>query len=324
MKLCVTGGAGYIGSIVTHTLLQRGHDVTVLDNLNTGHRSAISKDVRFVEGDIRNDESVDEALRGADAVLHFAALSLVGESVQQPLMYFNNNVAGTVSLLEGMQRAGIERFVFSSSAAVYGAPDGLPITEDAVTRPENPYGESKLMVEKILRAANAAWGVRFVALRYFNAGGSTDVLGEDHRPESHLIPIVLDTIRGVRDEFTIFGDDYDTPDGTCIRDYIHVVDLADAHARALAAMDRGFSGSLNLGSDTPFTVLEVVKTAEKITGKSVNFRIGNRRPGDPPALLASSQKAQDILGWHKQHSDLESIIRSAYDWRLRNPEGYDA
>jgi UDP-glucose 4-epimerase len=251
-------------------------------------------------------------------------MSLVGESVEKPLDYFDNNVGGSIRLLEAMRDRGVKQFVFSSSAAVYGAPDALPIEETAPCRPENPYGATKLMVENILASCRAAWGLSYVALRYFNAGGSTEARGEDHTPETHLIPIVLDTALGRRKTFSIFGDDYETPDGTCIRDYIHVVDLARAHVLALEAMGTGFSGALNLGSEDPFTVLEVVRRTEAVTGSPVAYEVGPRRPGDPPALLASSRKAAEVLGWKQQHSTLEEIVESAWKWRQANPDGYPA
>jgi UDP-glucose 4-epimerase len=325
MRLCVTGGAGYIGSVVVEKLLQGGHEITVLDNLSTGHRRAVPGECRLVEGDIRDRAALDEALGSStDAVLHFAALSIVGDSMVDPLTYFDNNVTGSISLLRAMESYGILRFVFSSSAAIYGAPKRLPIVETDPCEPTNPYGTTKLMIEKALEASHQAWGLAYVALRYFNAGGSTMRFGEDHRPETHLIPIVLDTALGKRDQFTIFGNDYDTEDGTCIRDYIHVLDLADAHVMALDAMERGFSGPLNLGSETPFTVLQVVKTTERVTGRKIPFEIGSRRSGDPPALLASSKKAEEVLGWRKRCSSLEEIIRSAHKWRVSNPNGYEA
>ena len=323
MNLCVTGGAGYIGSVVVERLLELGHDVTIIDNFSSGHRASVPDACRLVEGDVRDETALAEALDDAtDAVLHFAALSIVGESVEQPLAYFDNNVAGSVKLLQAMEQRGIKRFVFSSSAAVYGAPKRLPIVETDRCEPENPYGTTKLFVERILEWCRGAWGLSYVSLRYFNAGGSTPRCGEDHRPESHLIPVVLDAVSGRRGELTIFGDDYDTPDGTCIRDYIHVVDLADAPVRALAAMDDDFSGPLNLGSDDPFTVLQVVQTTERVTGEKVPYQIGARRAGDPAALLASSRKAEQVLGWQKKHSTLEEIIRSAHEWRSQNPDGY--
>lgn len=323
MKMCVTGGAGYIGSVVVENLLAKGHEIVVLDNLSTGHRGSIPAGCRLVEGDVRDRAALADALDpGVSAVLHFAAMSIVNDSVAEPLEYFDNNVGGTVCLLKAMKENGIKRFVFSSSAAVYGAPRRLPITESDPCEPENPYGTTKLFVEKVLEASRTSWGLAYVALRYFNAGGATVSYGEDHDPESHLIPIVLDVATGKRDKFSVFGDDYETSDGTCIRDYVHVSDLAEAHVLALDAMDKGFSGALNLGSEDPFTVLQVVQNVEKITGKKITYEIGPRRPGDPPALLASSRKAEEVLGWQKRHSSLEEIIRSAYQWRLNHPDGY--
>lgn len=324
MKLCVTGGAGYIGSVVAQMLIDEGHDVCILDNLSTGHKSALPEGARLVKGDIRDNASLDDALGdGVEAVLHFAALSIVGDSVEHPLTYFDNNVGGTLSILQAMNRLGIKRFVFSSSAAVYGAPSELPIEETAPRRPTNPYGHSKLCVETMLEASNVAWDLRYVSLRYFNAGGSTEKHGEHHDPESHLIPIILDVAAGRREAFTVFGDDYDTPDGTCIRDYIHIYDLATAHVLALGAMEkRNFSGVLNLGSEEGFSVLEVIETAERVTGTTIARTIGERRSGDPPGLLASSRRAEEVLGWKKTHSSLEEIIQSAHEWRTRNPDGY--
>jgi len=323
MKLCVTGGAGYIGSVVAQALIDGGSDVTVIDNLSTGHRAAIPKGCRFVEGDIRDGDALDRAFgSGTEAVLHFAAFSVVADSVKEPVAYFDNNIGGTIRLLERMQVNGVVRIVFSSSAAVYGEPESLPIEETAPRRPVNPYGFSKLVVENMLETCQTAWGLEFVSLRYFNAGGSTTLHGEHHEPESHLIPVVLDAATGKRRKFAVFGNDYDTPDGTCIRDYIHVHDLAVAHILALGAMKNGFSGALNLGSAEPFTVLDVVKTVERVTGKPVRFEIGPRRSGDPPALLASSKKAESVLGWEKTRSSLEEIVRSAHEWRLRHPDGY--
>jgi UDP-glucose 4-epimerase len=293
--------------------------------LTTGHRDAVPTACRLVEGDIRDRAALEEVLDSrTDAVLHFAALSIVDDSVSDPLSYFDNNVGGSISVLRAMESHGIKRFVFSSSAAVYGAPKRLPIIESDPREPTNPYGITKLMIEGVLEASRRAWGLAYVALRYFNAGGSTEQHGEDHRPETHLIPVVVDTALGRRDKFTIFGADYDTEDGTCVRDYIHVVDLAEAHVLALDAMNAGFSGPLNLGSDAPFTVLHVVKTTADVTGNRVAYEIGARRPGDPPALQASSREAEKVLGWQKRHSTLEEIIRSAHGWRLAHPRGYEA
>ncbi|MFH1754696.1 MAG: UDP-glucose 4-epimerase GalE [Candidatus Latescibacterota bacterium] len=323
MRLCITGGAGYIGSVVIERLLEDDHDVTIIDNLSTGHRGAVSDGCRFVKGDLRERSVLDEAFsQPVDAVLHFAAKSIVSESVSNPLDYFDNNICGTLALLQAMRDRNIRNFIFSSSAAVYGTPRRLPIEEPDPCSPENPYGHTKLMIETMLGCSRAAWGLAHVSLRYFNAAGSTESHGEDHDPESHLLPIVLDVALGRREKLTIFGDNYDTPDGTCTRDYIHVIDLANAHALALEACADGYSGALNLGSDKPHTVLEVVKSVERVTGKKVACEIGPRRPGDPPALLASSRKAEEVLGWRKQHSALEDIIQSAYNWRMKHPHGY--
>ncbi|NIM19024.1 MAG: UDP-glucose 4-epimerase GalE [Candidatus Latescibacteria bacterium] len=323
MKLCVTGGAGYIGSVVIERLLEKGHDITVVDDLITGHRDAVPESCRFVEGDIRDESVLKKAFESPmDAVLHFAAKSIVSESVSNPLDYFDNNIGGAVSLLKAMRDRDVKKIIFSSSAAVYGNPQRLPIEESDPCNPENPYGRTKRMIEVILECSRIAWQLGFVSLRYFNAAGSTEQFGEDHRPETHLLPIVLDVALGRTEELTIFGDDYDTPDGTCIRDYIHVIDLAEAHVLALEACNDGFSGVLNLGSDKPHSVLEVVQAVERVTGKKVNYRIGPRRRGDPPALLASSKQAEKVLGWRKRHSKLDDIIRSAHAWRLKHPSGY--
>lgn len=323
MKLLVTGGAGYIGSVVAEALLARGHEVVVLDNLSTGHRDAVPSGARLVEGDVRDAAALARAIdQNTDAVLHFAASSVVAESVQRPLDYFDNNIGGAVALLRAMESAGIKRIVFSSTAAVYGAPSVLPIEENAPCAPENPYGWSKLAIERALEASRVAWGLSYVALRYFNAAGATASRGEDHRPESHLIPIVLDAALGTRISVTVFGDDYETRDGTCLRDYIHVADLADAHVRALDAMANGFSGSLNLGSETGFTVLEVIRAVERVTGRTVRYEVGRRRAGDPPALVASSQHAARVLQWTPSSSDLDEIVRSAHAWRSAHPRGY--
>ena len=322
MKLVVTGGAGYIGSVVAEVLLSQGHDVTVFDNLSTGHRAAVPPGARFISGDVRDDAALSPALAGADAVLHFAAFSVVAESVQKPREYFDNNVGGTRALLQAMERAGVGRMVFSSTAAVYGTPASLPIDEGAPCVPENPYGASKLEVERTLEAARTQWGLSYAALRYFNAGGATAARGEDHQPESHLIPLVLDAALGRRDSITVFGNDYDTRDGTCLRDYIHVSDLADAHVLALDAMARGFSGALNLGSEKGFTVLEVIRAVERVTGRAVRTAMGPRRAGDPAALLASSRAAVETLRWQRRASELDEIVRSAYAWRVAHPRGY--
>jgi UDP-glucose 4-epimerase len=324
MKLCVTGGAGYVGSVVAELLIERGHEVVVLDNLTTGHRDAVARGAKLVEGDVRDEGALARALDGGiDAVLHFAALSVVADSMRRPLDYFDNNVTGTTRLVRAMEARGIKRLVFSSTAAVYGTPSVLPIDEAASCRPENPYGWTKLTVEWMLAAARVQWGLSFVALRYFNAAGATAACGEDHRPESHLIPIVLDAALGRRGSVTVFGDDYPTRDGTCVRDYVHVSDLALAHVLALDAMERGFSGALNLGSEHGFSVREVIDATRRITGRNVIQERGRRREGDPPSLVASSKKAREVLQWSQERSNLDDIIASALAWHERNPNGYN-
>jgi UDP-glucose 4-epimerase len=323
MKLCVTGGAGYVGSVVAELLVGRGHDVVVLDNLSTGHRDAAPSGCRLVAGDLRDERALAEALDGGvEAVLHFAALSVVAQSMRKPLDYFDNNVSGTTRLVRAMEARKIGKLVFSSTAAVYGTPQALPIDEGASTRPENPYGWTKLTVEWMLAAARAQWGLSYVALRYFNAAGATHACGEDHRPESHLIPIVLEAALGRRDSVTVFGNDYPTRDGTCVRDYVHVSDLALAHVLALDAMARGFSGALNLGSEHGFTVREVIDATKRITGRKVVQENGARREGDPPSLVASSKKAREVLQWSPEQSALDDIVASALLWHQRHPEGY--
>ena len=325
MKLCVTGGAGYVGSVVAAFDEKLGHDVVVLDNLTTGHRAAVPPGCRLVEGDIRDESALARALDGGiDAVLHFAALSVVADSMRRPLDYFDNNVSGTTRLVRAMEARHIRRLVFSSTAAVYGTPAALPIEEDAACRPENPYGWTKLTVEWMLAAARAQWGLAYVALRYFNAAGATAACGEDHRPESHLIPIVLEAALGRRAAVTVFGDDYATRDGTCVRDYVHVADLALAHVLALDAMERGFSGALNLGSEHGFSVREVIDAARRLTGRNPVQERGARRAGDPPSLVASSRRAREILQWSPEQSSLDDILASALLWHQRNPQGYRA
>ena len=325
MKLCVTGGAGYVGSVVAELLLEQGHSGVVLDNLTTGHRDAVPHGCTLVEGDVRDERALASALdQGIEAVLHFAALSVVADSMRRPLDYFDNNVTGSTRLVRAMEARGIKRLVFSSTAAVYGTPSVLPIEENASCRPENPYGWTKLTVEWMLAAARAQWGLSYVALRYFNAAGATVACGEDHRPESHLIPIVLDAALGRRASVTVFGDDYPTRDGTCVRDYVHVSDLALAHVLALDAMQRGFSGALNLGSEHGFSVREVIEATRRLTGRNLVQENGARRAGDPPSLVASSQRARETLQWSPEKSSLDDIITSALAWHERNPQGYRA
>lgn len=318
MRVLVTGGAGYIGSIAVECLLDRGHDVVVVDNLWRGHTAAVDPRARFAEIDLRDRPAVVGALRRhrPDAVMHFAGATLVPESVCEPGFYFEVNVGGSLNLLEAMRDAGVDRIVFSSTAAVYGAPASLPIREDAPTCPVNPYGQSKLAVEQLLAAYEAAHGLRYAAFRYFNVAGASERLGEDHEPETHLIPSALLAARGERSALDLFGTDYPTPDGTAIRDYVHVLDLADAHIAALERLDRSL-GPINLGTTHGFSVREVVDAVAEITGRPVPVRLESRRPGDPPALLADSTRAREILGWEPVRSTLPEMIGSAWRWMER-------
>ena len=322
MKILVTGGAGYIGSVCVEDLLNRGHAVTVFDNLTEGHRKAVDQRAKFVQGDLADKSSVS-SLIGAEqpeAVMHFAAKALVGESMQNPYKYFFNNVSCGLNLLDAMVEHGVKRFVFSSTCATYGIPEIVPIDEQAAQRPVNPYGESKLIFEKILRWYDQIHGVVFAALRYFNAAGATEAFGEDHRIETHLIPCVLQVPLGKREQAQVFGTDYSTPDGSCIRDYIHVADLAQAHALALEVKESGF---FNLGIGGGVSVLEVIEACRKITGKHIPIVTQARRPGDPPRLIASAQKAREVLGWRPQYEQIEDIVSSAWSWHLRHPNGYN-
>jgi UDP-glucose 4-epimerase len=323
MKVLVTGGAGYIGSVVVERLLQAGHSTVVIDDLSTGHRAAVPRGAELLVLDLRDRPALDTALAGRsfDAVIHLAASSLVGESMENPGKYFENNLGGGVSLLEAAIATGAHRFVLSSTAATYGEPTEHPITEDCPTAPTNPYGESKLLFERILAWYSRLKGLRWISLRYFNAAGASAEHGEDRDHETHLIPLVLSAAVG-GGEVRIFGDDYATPDGTCVRDYIHVLDLADAHLKALDAMDRGVEGIFNLGSGSGFSVRDVIRVAERVTGRSVRQVVAPRRPGDPATLVASSRRAREILGWNPARADLEEIVRSAWEWRSRHPNGY--
>lgn len=321
MKVFVTGGAGYIGSICVEELINAGHHVTVFDNLTEGHRSAVDERAKFVEGDLSNQELITRALcdSGAEAVMHFAASALVGESMTNPGKYFNNNVGNGVKLLEGCIAAGVKKFVFSSTCATYGPPERVPMTEDLPQRPINPYGESKLMFEKVLQWYQQLHGLEFVALRYFNAAGATEMFGEHHRCETHLIPNVMKVALGQTKECQIFGTDYPTPDGTCIRDYIHIIDLAQAHILALAPGKQGF---YNLGNGDGYSVRQVIEVCEKVSGKKICAIEKPRRPGDPPKLVAAADKAKRELGWKPKLPKLEDIITSAWRWHLKNPNGY--
>ncbi|MDR2391212.1 MAG: UDP-glucose 4-epimerase GalE [Planctomycetota bacterium] len=327
MAILVPGGAGYIGSHIVHELLDRGEEVVVADNLQTGHRAAVHPDAEFYQGDIR-DRAFLDSLFGRKrfvAVVHFAANSLVGESVRNPLKYYDNNLGGAIALLDVMLRHGVHHIVFSSSAAAYGEPENIPILEDDRTLPVNPYGETKLAVEKLLRWLSRATPLRHAALRYFNAAGahSRGDIGEDHSPETHLIPLVLQVANGKCADIGIFGDDYPTPDGTCVRDYIHVADLADAHIRAMRHLASGGSGGVfNLGNGVGFSVREVVEKARKVTGHPIPARIRPGRKGDPAQLVASNAKSERELGFKPSHSGLEEIIASAWNWHKRHPNGF--
>ena len=327
MSILVCGGAGYIGSHAVYRLVKVGEDVVIVDNLQTGHRGAINSAAKFYEGDIRNPEILDKIFteNKIEAVIHFAANSLVGESVENPLKYFNNNVYGMQILLEKMVERGVDKIVFSSTAATYGEPEKIPIEETDKTEPTNPYGESKLIMEKMMKWVSRANSVSFVSLRYFNAAGAVEdgSIGEDHKCETHLIPLILQVPLGKRDCITIFGDDYPTPDGTCLRDYIHVIDLADAHILALNYLrDGGESNIFNLGNGKGFSVKEMIVASEKVTGQKIKTKIGKRREGDPAQLIASSEKARKILKWKPKFTDVEKIIETAWTWHKNNPNGY--
>jgi UDP-glucose 4-epimerase len=322
MKILVVGGAGYIGSVCAELLLNEGHEVTIFDNLTEGHRRAIDARARFVEGDLANQASIAAALSTArpDAVMHFAANALVGESMQNPSKYFRNNVANGLNLLDAMVAAGTKRLVFSSTCAIFGPPDRLPIDEALPKRPINPYGESKLAFEKILRWYDQIHGLNFVSLRYFNAAGASERFGEDHRTETHLIPNILKVALGQKPSVEIYGTDYETPDGTCIRDYIHILDLARAHILALQSSRSEF---YNLGTGGGSSVRQVIDAARKVTGKKIEVVEKARRPGDPPRLIAASEKIKNELGWKPQFQNLEAIIASAWKWHQKFPRGYD-
>ena len=328
MTILVLGGAGYIGSHAVDQLIEKGYDVAVVDNLLTGHRQAVHTDARFYEGDIRDKEF----LRGVfqketiEGVLHFAASSLVGESVEKPLVYFNNNVYGMQVLLEVMHEFDVKRIVFSSTAATYGEPKESPITEESPTNPKNPYGESKLMMEKMMKWCDEAYGMRYVALRYFNvAGAKSDAsIGEDHTPETHLVPIILQVALGQRESLAVYGDDYDTPDGTCIRDYVQVEDLIAAHILALEYLKAGNeSNFFNLGSNKGYSVTEMLEAAREVTGRDIPAKMAPRRAGDPSRLVASSEKARATLGWAPEYTDVKEIIKTAWAWHESHPNGYE-
>lgn len=325
MKVLVTGGAGYIGSVVTEKLLAAGHEAFVYDNLSKGHRSAVPRDAHFFKGDLRDREILRAFLieRKIEAVIHLAADSLVGESVTQPAKYFHNNLYGGMVLLNAMLESNVKRLVFSSTAAVYGEPEKQPIEESDPTAPTNPYGESKLAFERLLHWYEQAYGIRYASLRYFNACGATERNGEHHNPETHLIPLVLQTANKQRNQVEIFGDDYPTRDGTCVRDYIHVSDLAQAHILALTILDER-SSIYNLGcGGEGYTVREVIEAARTITEQPIEAITAPRRAGDPAVLVASSEKIKRELGWQPAQQDLHEIIASAWKWMKQHPHGYE-
>ncbi len=321
MNVFVTGGAGYIGSVCVEELLNAGHQVTVFDNLTEGHRSAVDSRAKFVEGCFSDPDLITKAVRDskAEAILHFAANALVGESMTNPSKYFRNNVANGLNLLDAAVACGVKKFVFSSTCATYGPPERVPMTEDLPQRPINPYGESKLMFEKILQWFQGLHGLEFIAFRYFNAAGASAKFGEHHRVETHLIPNVLKVALGQAQQCEIYGTDYPTPDGTCIRDYIHIVDLAQAHILGLAP---GKTGFYNLGNGDGYSVKQVIETCEKITGVKIPAIERQRRAGDPPKLVASAEKAITELGWKPKYPKLEDIVATAWVWHKKNPNGY--
>jgi len=322
MKILVVGGAGYIGSICAEVLLDRGHEVAILDNLSEGHRHALDPRAEFIEGDLADRKMTTATLARLrpDAVMHFAANALVGESMENPSKYFRNNIAAGLNLLDAMVAAEVERLVFSSTCATFGPPERLPIDEETPQHPINPYGESKLAFEKILKWYDTIHGLRFVSLRYFNAAGASEKFGEDHRCETHLIPNVLKVALGQKPQVELFGTDYETPDGTCIRDYIHIIDLADAH---ILALETPASAFYNLGTGGGSSVREVIETCRRITGHPIPAAEKPRRPGDPPRLIASSEKIKRQLGWRPKFQTLDAIVESAWKWHQKFPRGYE-
>ncbi|HEX8265210.1 MAG TPA: UDP-glucose 4-epimerase GalE [Pyrinomonadaceae bacterium] len=326
MAILVTGGAGYIGSVVAEDLRANGGEVVVLDNLSRGHQAAISPGIKFYDGDIGDQELVGRicAENRIEAAMHFSAFAFVGESVEKPNIYYQNNAVQTMHFLDELLRNGVNKFVFSSTCATYGEPQYVPIDEKHPQHPANPYGWSKLFCEQIMKDYDAAYGLKFVALRYFNASGATDTHGEHHEPENHLIPLILEAAAARRPHISVFGDDYDTPDGTAIRDYIHVLDLSQAHLLAVKHLQAGGESEfINLGNGTGFSVLEVIEASRKVTGKPIEAVVAPRRAGDPSRLIADSRKARELLGWKPQFADLETIIESAWNWHQKHPHGYE-
>ena len=325
MKVLVTGGAGYIGSVAVDALIASGHEVAVLDNLYMGHRAAVSPQAAFFEADLANRAAVDHVMStfSPDSIMHFAAYSLVGESVENPFKYLGDNVSNAINLIDSAISHGVERFILSSTANLFDEPDTIPISEKEKIVPGSPYGESKFFVERILHWAHRTKGLRYAALRYFNAAGCTPVKGEDHDPETHLIPLVIQVALGQRQSIKIFGDDYPTADGTCVRDYIHVEDLASAHILALEALREKEVLHYNLGNGNGFSVKEVVETVREVTGHAIPAEITPRRAGDPATLIADSRRIREDLGWNPKYPDLKSIVQSAWDWHVEHPRGYD-
>jgi len=327
MPILICGGAGYIGSHTVEELISKGEKVIVVDNLQKGHKGAVNPKAKLYVGDIRDEAFLDQVFKEntIEAVIDFAAESLVGESVIDPLKYYHNNVYGTVTLLKKMHEYNVKKIVFSSTAATYGEPENIPILESDKTLPTNPYGDTKLAVEKMLKWCDNAYGIKYVVLRYFNAAGAhkSGKIGEDHKPESHLIPIILQVALGKRDKIMIFGDDYPTEDGSCIRDYIHVTDLADAHILAVEKLRKDNTSAIyNLGNGKGFSVKEVIEVARKVTGHEIPAEVAPRRAGDPAVLIASSDKIIKELGWNPKYTSLEEIIQSAWDWHRTHPDGY--
>jgi len=322
MNVFVAGGAGYIGSVTTEMLCDAGHEVTVFDNLERGHRAAIDPRATFIQGDLRNSETIEAALKQAkpDGVIHFAAYIEVGESMVEPLPFFENNVSGSLNLIKAMVAADCKKLIFSSTCATYGTPEKMPMDESLPQKPESVYGESKLLCEKMFQWAEKIHGVECVFLRYFNASGATEKYGEAHHPETHLIPLILQVPLGQREKIYIFGDDYDTRDGTCIRDYIHIRDLAQAH---ILALKPGISGAYNLGNGDGYSVKEVIDLVREVTGHPVPAELKPRRAGDCARLISDSGKAKTVLGWRPEHADLRSIIESAWNWHQAHMDGYD-
>ena len=321
MRVFVAGGAGYIGSACSEYLLDRGYEVTVFDDLITGHIEAVDPRAKFIKANLADRENLKKVVKEGnyDAIMHFAAFSLVGESMKNPSKYFNNNLANAINLADAAVEGGVKTFVFSSTAATFGEPKEIPIKEDAPQLPINPYGESKLCFEKVLNWYSKIYGLKYAALRYFNAAGATEKYGEDHNPETHLIPILLQVAQGKREKAMLFGDDYDTPDGTCIRDYIHILDLAQAHEKALYAPK---SGHYNLGTGSGLSVMQILEAARKVTGHPIPAEVVPRRPGDPPRLIADSTRARQELGWKPQFENAEAIIASVWKWLQKHPNGY--